>query len=1063
MRIPAGIVWIVVACASCLAALPACSEAESDARPSKSIPSGANRDRAVGARPQQPAARALPLFDASLARPPRTWLPGRVAKPPAWSDAWRARLDPRRDGYPAEALCARLEDELARALSAALGPHGDAAALRGLGSADLTLPFEFVPAARTTLLADDGVRAEEATEFATAADVDAALAGWRALFANLGDVRCEVAIETWTQRTNGRIGAQIVVRSSARGATSAQATLALDTEWVTVEGSARLARAAPRSVTTVTATTPLFVDGTRGALAAEPWFANDVLLGTNARHSRRDRLGLDPFLGMHGIAVGDVNGDGLDDVYVCQSSGIPNRLLIHLPDGTARDAAVPAGVAFLDGSSCAFFADLDGDGDEDLGIATGDVLLLAWNDGHGRFPEGSALRAPDGSEIYSVAAADVDLDGDLDLYACRYVEGGVMGGAPAPYHDAHNGAKNVFWRNEGDRRFRECTAEVGLDAGNDRFSLAAVFDDFDDDGDADLYVTNDFGRNNLYANEGGHFVDVAPRSDAEDVAASMGAAVGDVDLDGALDIYVTNMESAAGSRIARNERFLAARPAERPAYVRHARGNSLLAGRADLHFDGALEESGARRGCWAWGSVFSDWNADGLPDVFVPNGFLTGSRSEDLESYFWRVLVASTPAAPPPTEEYLRSWQFFRQLTMVEGYSWSGHQRDDAYLNVGGRRFVDASRALGIDFPEDGRCAVRCDWDGDLREDLWIGSRTAPCVRLLLANDARVGRSVAFELTGMRTNRQGIGATVFVEAGGRTLRGAARIGDGYLSSSSKRILVGLGDAASIAAVRVRWPGGEVESFSGVRPGAVWRLVEGSGRAEERVLHRARPTTEATPWNPVAGAGFGRIVLDDRLPIGPFEWTTPEGGTRRVDEFTGSALLVGIGRVGDPETEQLAASLAAPFASAGSGIATSLIALPETGQEAAGRGWLDEHAPGGRGGMLDARAAQVLEVLLIEVLGPFEKLPLPLVLMVDRGGDLVLVRCGPTGGEALWSDARAVAELQPGARGTESLVGGGRWVRGPERALGPMGDVFERLGRADWAAWFRQRALARPGR
>jgi hypothetical protein len=125
--------------------------------------------------------------------------------------------------------------------------------------------------------------------------------------------------------------------------------------------------------------TALCADATRGVLGAEPWFADDVLLGTDLRHARRDRLGQDPFLGMNGIAIGDVDGDGLEDVYVCQSSGLPNRLLIHLPDGTARDAAVPAGVAFLDGTSAAFFADLDGDGDEDLAVTcakAGRIALL---------------------------------------------------------------------------------------------------------------------------------------------------------------------------------------------------------------------------------------------------------------------------------------------------------------------------------------------------------------------------------------------------------------------------------------------------------------------------------------------------------------------------------------------------------------------------------------------------------------------------------------------------------------------------------------------------------------
>lgn len=769
-----------LSCATCLAALAACS----DGTPRSPSP----RSPPAAPAPRVADAAAAPI-DASVAGEVRSWFAGRVGKLPSFGDELRARLDPRRDGWISEALCARLETDLARALEAALRRAPDLAPLRALGTADLAIARQLAPAARTELLVDGALRVEEARAFPDAADLDAALAGWRAALGG-GAPRCEVAIESWMPAEGGRFTASVAVRSSSADARRVQATLALATVWVPVEGSARLASVEPRAATVVALEKPLVVDATEGAIGREPWFASDVLVGTDARHGRRDRLGLDPFLGMHGLALGDVDGDGLEDLYVCQSSGLPNRLLLHARDGTARDVAGEAGVAFLDSSSAAFFADLDGDGDEDLCVATGNALLLAWNDGRARFPEGSVLRAPDTPEFYSIAAGDPDLDGDLDLYACRYVEGGVIGGAPAPYHDAHNGARNLYWRNEGERRFRECTAEVGLDAANDRFSLGAVFEDLDDDGDADLYVTNDFGRNNLYENVGGHLTDVAARAGAEDVAASMGCAVGDVDLDGDLDLYVTNMESPAGSRIARSERFRPGSP-DRSAYVRHAGGNTLLLGQGGLRYADHLESSGARRGGWAWGSTFTDWNSDGLPDVFVPNGFLSGRRADDVESFFWRVLIAASPAAPPPDERYLQAWQFLRQVTLVDGWSWNGAEPDDAYLNVGGGRFVDTSRALGVDFAGDGRSAVRCDWDGDGRQDLWVGARTGPRVRLLLGTDASAGRSVAFELVGTRTNRQGIGATVLLEAGGRRLRGSARVGDGYLSSSSKRVAIGL--------------------------------------------------------------------------------------------------------------------------------------------------------------------------------------------------------------------------------------------------------------------------------
>ncbi len=999
-----------------------------------------------------------------MARPPRTWLAGRTLKLPAWSDALRARLDPRRDGWPSEAHATRVTAELERALDAALGPGADGAALRALGTATFGLERELVPRERTVLLDDGVVLASEARAFGAVPDLAAALAGWREALgsakpAGARSVRAEVAVETWTEGPEG-VSADLAVRVLGTGGARVQTTHAFRSMWLLEAGVPRLARLEPQACTVVELAQPIVQDATAGALGREPWFKSDVLLGTDARHGRRDRLGLDPFLGMHGLAVGDFDADGLEDLYVCQGSGIPNRLLHHERDGTARDVAQPAGVAFLDSSSTALAADMDGDRDEDLIVATGNVLLLCWNDGRGAFPEGGLLTAPDAPEIYSLAAADVDLDGDLDLFACRYVEGGLINGAPTPYHDARNGAKNLFWRNEGGRRFRECAAEVGLDANYERFSLAAVFEDMDDDGDVDLHVTNDFGRNSLYRNDAGRFTDVAAAAGAEDVAASMGSAIGDVDLDGDLDIYDTNMESAAGSRIARADRFLPDRGPDRAFYVRNARGCTLLRGDGPLRFTDELEASGARRGGWAWGATFTDWNEDGLLDIFVPNGFLTMSRTDDLESFFWRVVIASTPAIPPPTEAYLQAWQFVGHMAHVEGWSWNGRERDDAFLNVGGGRFVDFSRAAGLDFECDGRSAARCDWDGDGLDDLWAGSRTAPRVRLLLGAHPRAGRTVAFDLVGTRQHAQAIGATVHVEAGGKKLRGSVRVGDGYLTTSSKRVLIGLGAAERVDAVRVRWPGGELESFTGVEPGARWRLVEGQGRAVRVDAPRARPACVDSPWIPAAIPGVGRIVLDDRLPLSKLE-LPGAGRPRRVESFAGRTLLVALGRASDPETASVFGLLAgARTELEAAHINAWALAIADSGREDVARALLKEHGFAGAGGIADARTLQLLEVLLLEVLGPFEHVPLPLVLLVDRGGSLALVRCGPLEAESLRADTRAVARLEPNARGTESLLGGGRWARKPERALGSVADVLQRLGHAELSAWYRECARSR---
>lgn len=383
----------------------------------------------------------------------------------------------------------------------------------------------------------------------------------------------------------------------------------------------------------VVATRRGFVDVTTGVFAEGDRLWQLLMRhGTDEFAERNDRLIGQSYIGSQGLAVGDVDGDGLDDVYVPMPGGYPNRLYLRRPDGTAQEVSAAAEVDWLDNVRAALILDLDEDGDQDLAMSVGANIVLCWNDGSGRFPERQVLRNVDRADIYSLSAADPDGDGDLDLYACRYVTGGLIGGVPTPYHDADNGASNFYWRNEGGRRFVDATAEVGLDDNNTKFSLASVWFDADDDGDLDLYVANDFGRNNLYINDGGRFRDEAVQRGADDLGAAMGASVADVDHDGDLDILVTNMFSSAGRRIATQaDRFMEGEQKEVHAdYVRHARGNSLLLNDGGGVFTDATEASGLEVGGWAWGARFIDVDNDGRDDVYSPNGFLTNRDEDDL-------------------------------------------------------------------------------------------------------------------------------------------------------------------------------------------------------------------------------------------------------------------------------------------------------------------------------------------------------------------------------------------------------------------------------------------------
>ena len=393
----------------------------------------------------------------------------------------------------------------------------------------------------------------------------------------------------------------------------------------------------PEALREVTAAqgSPRFTDITERALSHNTSFRHQLARSLDAWRAELDEAtGIDVY-GHNGIAVGDYNGDGLEDLYVCQPSGLPNRLYRNNGDGTLDDVSAAAGVDVLDGSTMALFGDVDNDGDQDLIVVAGARVLLFVNDGRGRYAAhpnpGFALS---GATLTSAALADFDRDGHLDLYVCAYDfwSPGATYDAPTPYYDATNGPPNFLYRNRGDGSFEDVTAS-GMGQNNNRFSFAASWADYDKDGWPDLYVANDFGRNNLYRNNGdGTFADVAAQAGVEDLAAGMSVSWGDHDGDGWLDLYVSNMWSSAGQRLTFNPAFadVAADQQVRAAFQRQARGNSLFRNNGDGTFSDVTLHAGVEFGRWAWASAFFDYDNDGRLDVFVTNGYMTGPDTHDL-------------------------------------------------------------------------------------------------------------------------------------------------------------------------------------------------------------------------------------------------------------------------------------------------------------------------------------------------------------------------------------------------------------------------------------------------
>ena len=395
-------------------------------------------------------------------------------------------------------------------------------------------------------------------------------------------------------------------------------------------------------------TKPLFADCTASVLGHNASYAEQFLVGYEHWLARMQDTRYFSLLGTAALAVGDVNGDGLDDVYVGQDAGLPNRLFVQNADGTANDISESSTVNWIENCRGALLVDFDNDGDQDLAVATVGNVVLAANDGQGRFDIRKIV--PTSDDTMSLCASDYDTDGDLDLYVCVYSPNDIAGetrhGSSATaaanfvLHDANSGGSNSLLRNDGCNadtwQFVDVTEKIGLDANNRRFSFAAAWEDFDNDGDQDLYVANDYGRNNLYENNPSddgtvRFVDVAASRGVEDSATGMSVTWGDYDRDGWPDVYVSNMFSSAGNRITFQDQFMDdAPPGVRQRLQRFTRGNTLMRNRGDGSFEDVSLAANVNVGQWAWSSNFADLNSDGWEDLVIANGFITTEDTGDL-------------------------------------------------------------------------------------------------------------------------------------------------------------------------------------------------------------------------------------------------------------------------------------------------------------------------------------------------------------------------------------------------------------------------------------------------
>jgi tetratricopeptide (TPR) repeat protein len=612
---------------------------------------------------------------------------------------------------------------------------------------------------------------------------------------------------------------------------------------------------------------PIFVDVTEPAFGGSSSYAAQLVHGTDYWRTVLDSASGIDIYGHNGVSIADIDGDGFDDLYVCQPAGIPNRLFRNRGDGTFEDITEQSGVGVLENTACALFADLDDDGLQDLIVVRANGPLLFLNAGGGKFrlkPDAFQFANPPQGTFTGAAIADYDRDGWLDIYFClySYYQGADQYRYPMPYYDAENGPPNFMMRNNRDGTFHDVTKSSGLDRNNTRFSFCCAWGDCNGDQWPDLYVVNDFGRKNLYRNNGdGTFTDIASQAGVEDVGAGMSVCWLDSG-NRSRDLYVANMWTAAGLRVSEQDNFQAdAGEQTRALYHQHAMGNCLFRKTARDGFEDASMRSGTAVGRWSWCSDSWDFDQDGFPDLYIANGMISGTSQDDLNSFFWRQVVANSPKDPRPNHEYEQGWNAINELIRSDG-TWSGFERNVFYVNNRDGTFSDVSGIVGLDCIEDGRTFALGDFDHDGNLEVVLKNRNGPQLRFFKNVMPDLGAAISFRLTGKKSNPDAIGAAVTVETELGHQTRLLQAGSGFLAQHSKELFFGLGATKGTVRATIRWPSGLQQDLLNLPVNhRIW-IEEG------QPPKRSEPFAASSPWS---AATPGVAAKAEALPVNVETW------------------------------------------------------------------------------------------------------------------------------------------------------------------------------------------------
>lgn len=595
---------------------------------------------------------------------------------------------------------------------------------------------------------------------------------------------------------------------------------------------------------------------------------------------------------MHGIAIADVSGDGRDDVYELRMGGLANRLHVSQPDGSTVELAAAFGLDLMDSSLSALFLDLDQDDDQDLVLLTprGAVVLEKVA---GRFKPRARLERY--ATASGVSAVDVDSDGDLDLFV-------TYSGAYDPRDPnrpvagpADKETLDTLWRQERGGVFVDATSQVFANP-TPNGSLAAAWEDFDNDGDQDLVVAaNHAGK--LYRNDAGRLVDVSAKVGLATAPPACGLSWTDLNGDGWIDLVLAHRSPIEWDGATFS-----------PAL-------SFYLNQRGVRFEPMARPEGLDARGWPNGLTPVDLLNQGREGFVVPRGVRTRPGPPAIDDWYWR---KANDAMAKGGAMARSAWN---ELTtrLEAGDRLADGQRALWLMDLGKSGWRDLAPSVGIDIERDAAAIATVDWDQDGDLDLWATTRDHRSPRLYVNEGSPRGRYLAFRLTGTENNRDAIGARIEVQLEGpmpRRVARTVRAGSGGLGQSSAWIHLGLGDAESIAHAFVRWPGGEVSELTGLAVNRRYRVTK--GRPPEEL---AAPVESAAASSELPLSTNRRkisqddrstlqpVVLMARPPVPSLPVVGLAGGTSVIEPRHDGITLLRFFSLSDPESPAKLAELA----------------------------------------------------------------------------------------------------------------------------------------------------------